>query len=142
MVEEAVEIIESEDEDAKGCKKRATLGQRSSADILREVLELLEAAVAVDNGAVAAFAYGLATKLMERLESVEPPGQGRDIEGCRTDPVPRASRQLPTPAAAPPPACAASPPQSPPGSPAGNGKRDPKEVLSAARAKLVERERP
>src|SRR5262249_62328858 len=33
MVEEAVEIIESEDEDAKGCKKRATLGQRSSADI-------------------------------------------------------------------------------------------------------------
>jgi hypothetical protein len=85
MVEEAVEIIESEDEDAKGCKKRATLGDRSSADILREVLELLEAAVAVDNGAVAAYAYGLATKLMERLAVVEPPGQGRDIEGCRTD---------------------------------------------------------
>jgi hypothetical protein len=54
------------------------------------------------------------------------------------DPVPRASQQSPTPADAPPPACAASPPQGPPGSPAGNAKRDPKEVLAAARAKLVE----
>ena len=47
--------------------------------------ELLEAAVAVDSRAVAAFANGPETRLMERLAAVEPPGQGRVIEGCRTD---------------------------------------------------------
>jgi hypothetical protein len=60
----------------------------------------------------------------------------------RADPVPRAFQQPPTPADAPPPACAASPPQSPPESPAGNTKPTPKELLAAARAKFVERESP
>jgi hypothetical protein len=53
----------------------------------------------------------------------------------RTDPVPRAAQQ-------PPPACAASPPQCPPESPAGNAKPTPKELLAPARAKFVERENP
>jgi hypothetical protein len=59
----------------------------------------------------------------------------------RADPVPRASQEVPTPSAAPPPACAASTPQSPPEPRDGDAKPTPKERLVAARAKLVERGR-
>jgi hypothetical protein len=60
----------------------------------------------------------------------------------RADPVSSDSQQPLTPAAAAPPANAASPPQSPPESPAEKAKRDAKELLASVRAKFLGKESP
>jgi hypothetical protein len=72
----------------------------------------------------------------------ETSGAADVLKLVRGDEVPRASQEPHTPADAPPPAYAASPPQCPPESPAGNAKPTPKDRLAAARAKLVGRESP